>query len=434
MTRPRTSKEQKKSTSELFRYWRKRILITTWLTYSTFYLCRLNLSVAIPGIEGEFGYSKALLGGIATALFVTYAAGQFISGQLGDKLGARKLVTIGILGSAILNVAFGFSTGITVMIIIWGLNGIFQSMGWAPSVKTVASWFPSRMRGKVGGVLGTSYIIGNAYSWALAGFVAGILGWRWCFWVPAIIFFISGAHWYIRSRNAPEEVGLPASEKEVRKTNPRKTANKGLYPGFRYTVMLVLKHPMVWCGAFGLLFLNMVRYGFGVWIPTFMFEMQGVSISSAALKAAIVPLAGALGVITAGWISDKLFHYKRGPIAAIMCFTLAAAVFVFPHIPAGSLALGIAGLFVIGFMVYGPHVLIVGIIPMDVGTRKAAASVTGFIDGFGYIGAALVGVLSGLLVDAYGWYAAFYFWTMAAVITAILMVLMSMQESRIFKK
>ena len=64
-------------------------------------------------------------------------------------------------------------------------------------------------------------------------------------------------------------------------------------------------------------------------------------------------------------------------------------------------------------MTYGPHVLIVGVIPMDVGTRKAASSVTGFIDGFGYIGAALSGICTGLLIDIYSWYAAFYFWAIS---------------------
>ena len=188
---------------------------------------------------------------------------------------------------------------------------------------------------------------------------------------------------------------------------PEKAAKKDLYSGFRHTVVLCLKHPMVWCGAFALLFLNIVRYGFAVWIPTFMFEVQGVGITTAALKAAVIPLAGALGVITAGWISDKLFHYKRGPIVTIMLLVLTAGIFIFPHLPAESLPLSIAILLITGFMTYGPHVLMVGIIPMDIGTRKAAVSVTGFIYVFGYIGAALSVICYGLLIDVYGWYAAF---------------------------
>ena len=152
------------SSQELFSYWRKRVFISTWITYSTFYLCRVNMSIAIPGIMKEFGYTKTALGGIMTCLFFAYALGQFINGQLGDKFGARKLISFGLLLSGILNIVFGFTNMFTAMMLIWGLNGYFQSMGWAPSVKTVANWFPPEKRGKIGGFLGTSYQIGNAAS------------------------------------------------------------------------------------------------------------------------------------------------------------------------------------------------------------------------------------------------------------------------------
>lgn len=85
-------------------------------------------------------------------------------------------------------------------------------------------------------------------------------------------------------------------------------------------------------------------------------------------------------------------------------------------------------------MTYDPHVLMVGIMLMGIEMKKkrAADSVTEFIDGFGYIGAALTGIFSGFLIDVYSWYAAFYFWAIAATIAAILMVVMSALESRIF--
>ncbi len=178
------------NTDQAFKYWRKRIFLTTWITYGTFYLCRVNLSIAVPGIMGEFGYSKTAMGAIMTALLIAYAAGQFINGQMGDKFGARRLITLGIIASALLNIAFGFSPGITVMIAIWALNGYFQSMGWAPTVKTIANWFPPNMRGKMGGLLGSSYQIGNAFTWALSGFVVGLFGWRWAFWIPAALFIL----------------------------------------------------------------------------------------------------------------------------------------------------------------------------------------------------------------------------------------------------
>lgn len=407
------------SQKERFKYWRKRIFLTTWITYSTFYLCRVNMSIAAPGIMDEFGYSKAAMGGLMTALLVAYAVGQFINGQLGDKFGARNLITIGILGSALLNIAFGFSSGITVMIAIWALNGYFQSMGWAPSVKTVANWFPPSLRGKMGGLLGSSYQIGNAYSWALAGFVTGLLGWRWAFWIPAIIFIISGIHWYIRGRNAPEEVGLPAIETEAGGADSQ--AKKDLHLGFGYTLRLIANNRVIWIIALSLFWLNIVRYGFMSWAPTYMFEVQKATISVAAYKAIALPLAGSVGAFCAGWLSDKFFRLRRAPVAVIMLFLLGFFCWLYRAIPADSWLASLTCLLMVGFFTYGPHILIVGIMPMDLASRKMASSVTGFIDGFGYIGAGITAVLSGWLVDKYCWDAAFYFWIASAFVAAILM-------------
>lgn len=411
-------------TVDLFSYWRKRIFISVWITYGTFYLTRVNMSIAIPGIMEEFGYSKTLMGGILTCLFAAYAIGQFINGQLGDRFGARRLISLGLLCSGILNILFGFTNAFTAMMLIWGLNGYFQSMGWAPSVKTVANWFPLEKRGKMSGLLGTSYQIGNAYSWALSGFLVGLLGWRWAFWIPGIIVIFSALHWFLRGRNAPEEVRLPTIEEEKEGVKRGLEARKDHHMGFSYTLTTVLKNHRIWLVAFSLFALNIVRYGFMSWAPTYMFEVQKASISTAAYKTIAIPIAGCLGAIFAGFASDRFFQSRRAPIAAIMLFMLALFTWFFPRIPADRWSLSFLCLLLIGFMTYGPHILMVGTVAMDFGTRKAAASAAGFIDCFGYIGAALTGVGSGFLMDRFNWNAAFYFWIAGALIAAILMTLL----------
>ena len=79
----------------LYLPWRKRIVTALWLTYASFYLCRVNISIALPGIMKEFGYSQTLVGGLASAFLVVYGLGQLINGQLGDKWGARRMIPIG---------------------------------------------------------------------------------------------------------------------------------------------------------------------------------------------------------------------------------------------------------------------------------------------------------------------------------------------------
>ena len=156
-----------------------------WITYASFYLLRVNISIAMPEIMQEFSLTKTNMGLVLSSLFLLYAVGQFINGQLGDKLNSRRIITLGLLSSAVLNIIFGFTGGLLgLMVVIWGLNGYFQSMGWGPTVKAMANWFPVKVRGKTAGRLGTSYILGGAISWLLAGTIIKYFNWRFTFFSP----------------------------------------------------------------------------------------------------------------------------------------------------------------------------------------------------------------------------------------------------------
>jgi len=388
-----------------------------------FYVGRVNMGVAIPLLQDEYGYTKTALGGVLTALFFAYGVGQFVNGQLGDKLGGRVMIATGLILSAVFNLLFGFSTILTVMIAIWAVNGYVQSMGWSPSVKTVANWFPRRIRGRISGVLGTSYQVGAAVSIILAGLMANNFGWQWVFWLPAILLVIAGIHWYVRGRNAPEVVGLPTIEEEEQGME-REEARPDHHLGFSHTLRTVLTSRPIWIVAFGLFFLNIIRYGFMDWAPAYLFETEGANISNAAFKTGLMPLAGVAGALLTGWLSDKVFKERRAPAAAIMLIFLAFFTWLFIQTTGAHWVVGLLVLMAIGFFTYGPHVAMVTACPMDFGTRKAAASAAGFIDGVGYMGAALTGVVSGYLVDNYGWNTAFYLWLGGAIAAAALMLIL----------
>ncbi|MGB2763448.1 MAG: MFS transporter [Candidatus Aminicenantaceae bacterium] len=406
------------------RYWRKRVFISLWVAYASFYLCRVNISIAIPGILEEYNMTKTAMGVVLTALFFAYAIGQFINGQLGDKFGARKLLTFGAIISAILNLIFAILPGIvSLMALVWGLNGYFQSMGWSPSTKTIANWFPIKIRGKITGLFGSCYQFGNAASWALAGLVVGAFGWRFAFVIPAVVVIVVAIQWYINGRNAPEELGLPTVEDCHEGIMEQKECRKDKHLGFRYTIKTVLSNPRIWMVGFSLFGLNIIRYGFMAWAPTYMFEVEKAAISTAAYKAIAIPLAGSIGALFAGWASDKFFKSRRAPIIVIMLVALMGLTILYPQLKHFHWIWSLICLIAIGFTIYGPHVMIVGAIPMDYASRKATASATGFIDGLGYFGAALTGVISGVLIDKFGWNAAFYFWVIGVFLAVVLMAL-----------
>lgn len=409
-----------KSLSDPISSWQKKMFWLMWVTYASFYLLRVNISISMPEIMKEFSLTKTDMGLVLSSLFLLYAIGQFINGQLGDKLNSRRIITFGLLSSSVLNIIFGFTGGILgFMVVIWGLNGYFQAMGWGPTVKAMANWFPVKVRGRISGRLGTSYIIGGAISWLLAGTIIKYFNWRFTFWLPSIFCIFIAIHWLIRARNAPEEVGLPSLE-DQEKGIENNEIRKDTHIGFRNTLKITLLNPYIWFAAFSLFGLNIVRYGFMSWAPTFMFEEQGATISLAAYKAIAFPVAGGLGAIFAGWASDKIFKHRRAPVAFIMLVLLAICCYLYRVVPGNNWVVSLIILMFIGFFTFGPHILIVAAIPADFGSRKAASSVTGFIDAMGYLGASLTGLGTGYLIEKFSWNAGFYFWIFGAIFAAIM--------------
>ncbi|HRX82436.1 MAG TPA: MFS transporter, partial [Pirellulaceae bacterium] len=166
------------------------MLWTIWLAYGAFYFCRTNISAAVPGLKesvdaGGLGLSATEISYILGATKIAYATGQLLNGQLSEQVSPRKLLAIGMLGTAILNVLFGFGTALYFLIFIWACNGYAQSLGWTPCVRVLANWFPVASRGKVIGFVGTGYQATAVATFLVSGYAAQTFGWRGALWVPA---------------------------------------------------------------------------------------------------------------------------------------------------------------------------------------------------------------------------------------------------------
>lgn len=377
--------------SKKYNYWKWRVFWGVSLTYGIFYLCRLNISVALPEIGHKFGSSKALLGGIGSAFFILYSLGQFINGQLGDRVSPRLLILIGLVVSSSLNIAVGFSFSILAILIFWGANGYFQSMAWGPSVKILASWFPLKERGKISGFQAFFYQGGNVASWIIAGYLAQKLGWRWAFFIPAIILLLTGIYFFNQVRNSPGQINLAIPWKN---SSPNKQEVKSI---FRQSI----GNPRILKVAISFFFLSITSYSLLFWLPSYLVSSENSSVSLAAYRSIILPLSGAVSGLFTGWMTDRFFSSKRTPLAIIMLGISLPVIFVFPYV--SSINGKLAFIFLLGLLIYGPHMLMVGTIPMDYATERAASSAAGFIDSLGYLGATVGGVGTGLIIDYFSW-------------------------------
>ncbi|MFW9942966.1 MAG: MFS transporter [Candidatus Thorarchaeota archaeon] len=409
-----------------FKSWRMRIFFTVWITYMIYYIGRTNISIAQPFIMDEFGIEKAVMGLIGSVFFLAYAFGQFVNGFLGDKIGARRFITIGLIISSIINLFMGFAFDfIWVAFLLWGLNGYFQSMGWAPSVKTIANWHRAEERGKWSSRLATSYLLGGVVSWVIAIFITENLNlnWRFSFIFPGIIMLLMAIHFFIRVRNAPEECGLPTIEEEFEGKMELGDCREDEFVGFKYTAKTVFFTRTVLFASFGLFCLNMVRYGLTNWLPTLLSEEITSADKFAVWKAIFYPIGGSIGVLVGAWISDKFIDKRRIPVICSFFILLSITLLIYTLLPPLDMVFGIPVLVLIGILNFAPHALLVSTIPMEFGTRKAASAATGFIDGWGYIGAAITSFFSGALIEATGSWAAYLLWIIVALIGGLVLLL-----------
>lgn len=387
-----------------------RVLWVLWLTYGSFYFCRQNIAAAVPGIKADLNYDEQQIGFILGGLKLAYAFGQLVNGQLAERLSARRLLALGMFGSAGLNLVFGFATGFYFLLFVWACNGYCQALGWTPCLRVAAGCFRSEHRGRLIGILGTSYQVTASLTFVVAGFSVDWLGWRGAFYVPALLLAAAGVHMLFFLRDES-----PTSRTLGEGVAPAQaTANS-----FRDNILATLSNPSLWFLAWALFFLDACRYGFTDWGLTHLKEVQGTQVGTAALKYAVLPAGGIAGALIAGWATDRYFAGRRAPVMAVLLGVLGSCALVYDRVAQTSLAGTLVLLVVVGFCIFGPQVLLVGTAPADVARRGTAAAAAGFVNFMGYLGAFSGDYVTGILKKHYDWQATVFSWAGWAFAAAI---------------
>ncbi len=404
-----------------FRRAQWRMLLATMFCYLFFYTGRQTFGFAIPGIEAELGIGKTALGWISTAMLWAYAVGQAVNGNLGDRYGGRLMMCLGAWLSCGLNWIVSIGTGQYSIGIPWALNGIAQSMGWAPGSRVLANWWSHAERGRVYG----AYVFAAGSASVLAYVTSNLilandLNWRWIFRLPVLSLLLGGTVYYLIIRNRPEDLGFrsPVDDDpfvaEASSIPARAPFEPEETTRARYWAVVSNWRFLIASVALG--FQSMARYGLLIWVPVHFLGKSWKDQAGGAWISVALPVGMALGALASGWVSDRLFHANRSkPIVLFM--TLAAvsslAMYVMPVGSSSSVAL----LFLCGFFAYGPQAAFWALCPDLLGTRRSGTG-TGVMNTFAYAFAGLGEPLIGWMIETNGDRTELIFATVAAACIA----------------
>lgn len=396
--------QDKKVVEEKYHYWRIRILYSTFIGYAFYYFTRKSFSIAMPGIIQDLHFDKSQLGLLGSVFSVTYGVSKFASGLLGDRLNPRYFMALGLILTGIVNICFGMSSSILMFALFWGLNGYFQGFGWPPCARFLTQWYSHGERGSWWATWNVSHNVGAFLIPYIAGPCLQYFGWRYAMYVPGVLCIFGGLFLINRLRDTPQSLGLPPIE-EFRNdygTSKAVFEEESLLSTREVLIEYVFKNKYMWLLAFAYFFVYVVRTGINDWTALYLIEAKGYSQIGATTSASFFEAGGFLGSLFAGWASDRLFGARRGPINVLFAIGMLISIYFFWFLPGSPPWLDSVAIFLVGFSIFGPQMLI-GVAAAELSHKQAAATSTGFVGFFAYIGAAIAGYPLGKITQEYGW-------------------------------
>ena len=404
---PQLSKEE---IAKKYPKYRLRMFLSVFFGYASYYLTRSNFALAAPHLIKNLGLSISDIGNVRAGLGLSYGFSKFFMGIWSDRSNPRYFMSIGLIISGILNFFFPYASAVGVMFILMFANGWVQGMGWPPAGRTMTHWFSASERGTKMAIWNCGHNIGGGTIAPICVVAFAIMGWKGMLYVPGLLAIAMGIFILITLRDTPQSVGLPSIE-EYKNDYPavavaddpeKELTTKEIL--FKY----VLTNKYVWLIAFANAFVYCVRYGVLDWSPTYLMHVKNLSIKNSGWGFFLYEYAGIPGTLLAGWMSDKLFRGRRSPVTIIFMALAMAVIYVYWKNPVGNPRVDLICLSSIGFLIYGP-VMLIGVSALDMVPKKAAGTAAGFTGLFGYVfGTVAASSGMGYIVKWWGWSAGFY--------------------------
>ena len=379
-----------------------------WLAYAAAYVGRLNFSAALATIIAQGVFTKSQAGLIGTVFFFCYGGGQLFSGIIADRVSPYKLIFTGLTLSAAANFLMFTLNDYILMMIVWGFNGLAQSLLWAAVLFIISNILHKDIRYKACINIASSNVVGTLVAYIIA-MVCSEFKWNTVFIVSAVIMSAAAVIWCIvsiKTAQADSQPGQTESE-SVAVSSPVKFSKLLTVSGILIVMFAVMAH-------------GMLKEGIMTWVPTMITETYQVKPVFSIFVSMILPVINLGGAYTATYLFEKIT--KRHEIITsvyIMSFIIIPLI-VLLFIGRIPLIVCVITLALITMSMHAFNHVYITLAPLRFQRYNSTATVTGIFNSITYAGCAVSNFGFGWLSDIFGWKNTIYFWIGIAVIAVVI--------------
>ncbi|KYN89714.1 antiporter [Vibrio cidicii] len=417
--------------------------LVVFIGYLTMYLVRKNFNVAQNDMISTYGLSMTDLGLIGLGFSITYGIGKTVVSYYADGKNTKQFLPFMLILSGLAMLGFSFSMGggsasLFLMVAFYALSGFFQSTGGPSSYSTITKWTPRNKRGSYLGLWNMSHNVGGAGAAGVALFGANylfdghVIG---MFVFPSIIAIIVGFIGMRFGSDSPEAYGLGKVEElfDEAVSEEDTAAEENQMTKKEIFVEYVLKNKVIWLLCFANIFLYIVRIGIDQWSTVYAYQELGLSKEAAISGFTLFEVGALVGTLMWGYLSD-LANGRRALVACVSLALIIVSLEFYQH--ATSEFMYLASLFVLGFLVFGPQLLI-GVAAVGFVPKKAISVADGVKGTFAYlIGDSFAKLGLGMIADGTpifgltGWKGTFAALDTSAMICIVLLAFVAIAEEK----
>ncbi len=358
----------------------KTLSALAFLVYFASYVTRINYGAILSEIVISEGISKSSASLAVTLAFITYGIGQLIAGYIGDRLDPYKIIMVGLLASSAINILMSCGLGISVLTALWAVNGFAQSLIWPPLVRILASNLSSEDYNRACVTANSAGAVGTVFIYLTSPLLINISGWRSVFIFSSAIGITAAAVFGILTVGSAQAKTSPAScdESFLPESNQQgahSTSPSGIFVFSGLVVIFI-----------AILFQGILRDGIQTWTPSFLSETYGLPTESSILSGVIIPLFGIFSLKLTSVINSRVI--KNELLLSILLFSVSAVCTVLSSFIRLT-ALSVILMATVTGCMHGINLLLVCQIPAKFVKYGRSSYISGLLNFFTYIGAAL---------------------------------------------